>query len=662
MNEFFNYLVQASGILAVFYVLYFLLLRNERFFNEIRWFLMASMVLAVFLPLVRIPYTVLVEASPVDVLSGLSVGDWMAGSMPEAMPENNSLFSIPQILFGIYLSVSLVLFIRSSIKVWQIWIMIEGKEFIERDNCKVILLDEQIPAFSFFGYVVINREEFENEELRNIFIHEKVHALQKHWIDLLLVEILSIVFWFNPFVWLFQIAIKQTHELLADDGVIARGFSIGQYQAILINQLMGAEVVGLANNFNHSINKKRMIMMSKEKGPKIRRYKLLLMIPVIAAVLVFNMKAVKVQAQDIEIVEIQEKDVVKISGLVIAEDEKELPGVTILVEGSKAGTVTNVYGKFELQVEKDANITISFIGLETRKMAVEDFILNGNKENNYFLKIKMKSQKGKVLPSEGNDWSSNEKAKKSTFNPDDVFVMVEDMPQFPGGYAAIQKFINKSIVYPKVAKENGIKGRVFVTFIITKDGKIDKPKVVRSVDPSLDKEAIRVIKSMPDWTPGKQNGVIVKVAYTVPVNFGMGNEKKEALEIKKKDETVIINGKKAYNMVDDMPKFPGGHLEVQKFLARTLVYPKVAQDNGIQGRVFVSFIVNKDGKVSDPKIVRGVDPSLDKEAIRVVNLMPQWEPGTKDGKPVNVLYTVPINFKLGKGNDPSIHIEKVKSE
>lgn len=663
MIEFFHYLIQSSGILAAFYVLYFLFLRNERFFIEIRWFLMMSIVLAVFLPLVKIPYTVLVETSQANVSADLSVGEWIAGTLPDTISEKKSLFSIPQLLLGIYISVALVLLIRSSIKVWQIWSMIVGKEFVEKDNCKVILFDEKISAFSFFGYVVINREEFENEALRNIFIHEKVHALQKHWIDLLLVEILSIVFWFNPFVWLFQIAIKQTHELLADDGVIARGFGIGQYQAILINQLMGAEVVGLANNFNHSINKKRMIMMSKEKGPKIRRYKLLLMIPVVAAVLVFNMKANKVHAQEIEIVEIQNSEKVKISGLILAENNKPTAGAAILVENYTVGTVSDSKGKFELEVAKDANIRISFVGFQTRKMAVEDFILNGNKENNYFLKIKMKSQKGEVLPSKGNDWSSAENVKKNKFDGNEIFVMVEDMPQFPGGNKAKLNHITKTIKYPKEAIDKGIKGVVFVRFIVSKSGSIKDAKVIRGVHPLLDKEALRVIEEMPNWIPGKQNGKNVNVSYTLPVRFGTkGKGGVEKVAVTKKDNMVFINGKKAYNMVDDMPKFPGGHLEIQKFLARNTVYPKEAQEKGEQGRVFVSFIVGKDGMVSDPKIVRGVAPSIDKEAIRVVNSMPQWEAGKQDGKPVNVIYTVPINFKLGKGNDASIQIEKVKSE
>lgn len=663
MIEFFHYLIQSSGILAAFYILYFLFLRNERFFIEIRWFLMMSIVLAVFLPLVKIPYTVLVETSQANVSADLSVGEWIAGTLPDAISEKKSLFSIPQLLLGIYISVALVLLIRSGIKVWQIWSMIVGKEFVEKDNCKVILFDEKISAFSFFGYVVINREEFENEALRNIFIHEKVHALQKHWIDLLLVEILSIVFWFNPFVWLFQIAIKQTHELLADDGVIARGFGIGQYQAILINQLMGAEVVGLANNFNHSINKKRMIMMSKEKGPKIRRYKLLLMIPVVAAVLVFNMKANKVHAQEIEIVEIQNSEKVKISGLILAENNKPTAGAAILVENYTVGTVSDSKGKFELEVAKDANIRISFVGFQTRKMAVEDFILNGNKENNYFLKIKMKSQKGEVLPSKGNDWSSAENVKKNKFDGNEIFVMVEDMPQFPGGNKAKLNHIAKTIKYPKEAIDKGIKGVVFVRFIVSKSGSIKDAKVIRGVHPLLDKEALRVIEEMPNWIPGKQNGKNVNVSYTLPVRFGTkGKSGVEKVAVTQKDNMVFINGKKAYNMVDDMPKFPGGHLEIQKFLARNTVYPKEAQEKGEQGRVFVSFIVGKDGMVSDPKIVRGVAPSIDKEAIRVVNSMPQWEAGKQDGKPVNVIYTVPINFKLGKGNDASIQIEKVKSE
>jgi len=99
-------------------------------------------------------------------------------------------------------------------------------------------------------------------------------------------------------------------------------------------------------------------------------------------------------------------------------------------------------------------------------------------------------------------------------------------------------------------------------------------------------------------------------------------------------------------IVEEMPDFPGGQLALRKFIAQAIKYPVIAQENGIQGKVFVNFVVNKDGSVTAAKIARGVDPSLDKEALRVVNSLPKWKPGKQGGKPVRVSYTVPINFVL----------------
>lgn len=99
-------------------------------------------------------------------------------------------------------------------------------------------------------------------------------------------------------------------------------------------------------------------------------------------------------------------------------------------------------------------------------------------------------------------------------------------------------------------------------------------------------------------------------------------------------------------IVEDMPEFPGGELALRQFIANSIKYPVIAQENGIQGRVYVTFVVDADGSVSDPRIARGVDPSLDKEALRVVSMLPKWKPGQQRGKPVRVSYTVPINFQL----------------
>ena len=103
-----------------------------------------------------------------------------------------------------------------------------------------------------------------------------------------------------------------------------------------------------------------------------------------------------------------------------------------------------------------------------------------------------------------------------------------------------------------------------------------------------------------------------------------------------------------FMVVEEMPEFPGGQAALMSFIAKSIKYPVVAQENGIQGRVTCSFVVNKDGSIVDAEVIRGIDPSLDKEALRVINTMPKWKPGKQRGKPVRVKFTVPINFRLNQ--------------
>jgi protein TonB len=133
-----------------------------------------------------------------------------------------------------------------------------------------------------------------------------------------------------------------------------------------------------------------------------------------------------------------------------------------------------------------------------------------------------------------------------------------------------------------------------------------------------------------------------------------------AIEDSEADETTVIDvapvietaveeeeeEAQVFYIVEDMPEFPGGDLALRKYIANSIKYPVIAQENGIQGKVYVTFVVGKTGKVTNASIARGVDPSIDKEALRVVNSLPPWKPGKQRGKPVNVSYTVPINFVL----------------
>ena len=236
--------------------------------------------------------------------------------------------------------------------------------------------------------------------------------------------------------------------------------------------------------------------------------------------------------------------------------------------------------------------------------------------------------------------------KVPTQGPDGIFVVVEEMPEFPGGEEALRSIIGSMIKYPADAIKDGIQGKVFVTFVVKSDGTIGDAKIARGVHPLLDNEAIRVINSLPTWTPGKQRGQAVNVSYTIPVTFSLdgGKAKQKASFVAPK--TPQKGEKQVFIVVEEMPEFPGGAVALRMVLAKSIIYPDEAQKNKIQGKVLVSFVINSDGKVEQAKIEKSVSPSLDAEALRIVNLMPDWKPGKQRGTAVSVAYTIPIEFKV----------------
>lgn len=248
-----------------------------------------------------------------------------------------------------------------------------------------------------------------------------------------------------------------------------------------------------------------------------------------------------------------------------------------------------------------------------------------------------------------------------------VFEVVEVMPEFPGGMSALMQYMAQSIKYPAEAQAQKEEGRVIASFIVRKDGSLSDIKIVRSVAPSLDKEALRVLSAMPKWKPGQQRGEAVNVRFTVPVVFKLNKpEAPKAEEIKNSDlEEVVVVGygnknnsnpeavgiktgdtESVFKVVETMPKFPGGIAGLMKYLARSIKYPVIAQENKEQGRVILKMIVGKDGSISNIEVLRSISASLDAEAIRVVSNMPKWEPGLQRGQAVAVEYTLPITFKL----------------
>jgi TonB family protein len=221
---------------------------------------------------------------------------------------------------------------------------------------------------------------------------------------------------------------------------------------------------------------------------------------------------------------------------------------------------------------------------------------------------------------------------------DTVYNIVEQMPEFPGKEKAMMEFVTHNIHYPEEAKEKGIEGRVFVGFVVEKDGSINEVKVLKGIGHGCDEEAVRVVKSMPKWKPGMQKGKPVRVHYQMPFFFKLSdNQPKQPVKkssVSKVDMKPDKNG--VYQIVEEMPQYTGGEAAMMDFVAKNIVYPQEARDKEISGRVFVSFIVEKDGSVNEVNVKKGIGGGCDEEAVRVVKAMPKWKPGKMKGEAVRV--------------------------
>ena len=544
-------------------------------------------------------------------------------------------------------------------------------------NTNVHLLRQASGPFSFFHWIFIHPTSHTEDELSEILTHEQTHANQWHSIDVLVSEIVCIFCWFNPFAWLMKREIRTNLEYLADNRVLETGHDSKAYQYHLLGLSHHKAAATIYNSFNVLPLKKRIKMMNKKRTREIGRTKYLMFLPLAALLMIIsNIEAVarttKEMAKDvIEAVEEnlasnsttpemevatetapletpapqQDKDkLVNYKGVVVDKDGKAVEGAEFFIDEDHKlpqgqSYITGKNGNFSFKAFENAKMIVIW-KKDGKMMGVPVTV---NKENNSNMKIVM-----------DREWLN-----PPADDPDNpVFEVVEQMPEFPdGGMSGLMQFLSKNIRYPVNAQKNGTQGRVTVQFVVNADGSISNIGIIRGVDPELDGEAVRVISTMPNWKPGMQKGKAVRVKYTVPVMFRLSDngQKEEYKPVPKIDETVVVGyvpkqvpaeEDPVFEVVENMPEFPGGMGGLMQYLSKNIKYPVEAQKAGIQGRVTMQVIIDKNGNVTNPKVTQPVDPLLDTEAIRVTASMPKWKPGTQRGMPVNVKYTFPIVFRL----------------
>lgn len=606
MTPEFAYLLKVNVAFVLFYAFYRLFFYKDTFFKLRRAILLAFFGLALFYPLLNIQDWVRQQEPIADVIYMYSA------MLPEATAKADAAASVDWHgwLLGslgfIYWGIVAFLCGRFLVQLSSILWLAHTSERVVIHETPVYALRKAAGPFSFFRMVFLHPESHSDKETDEILTHECTHVSQWHSIDVILSEMMCMACWFNPFVWLLKREVRHNLEYLADNTVIQSGYDSKSYQYHLLGLAHHQSVTTLYNSFNVLHLKNRIMMMNKKRSPGIVRTKYLIFIPLVGILMLLsNIEAVARLTVRLANEATVSNAVVTATGILVDETGQPLIGASVVVKGGKERSITDKKGAFSLEVPANAILRCSYQGRESQEVLAADMT------NNTHLSLSSKSRE------------MNEQ----------VFTVVEKMPSFPGGDAELLKYIATNIKYPKESQDNGEQGRVICSFIVGRDGSVNNPEVLRGVTPLLNEEAVRVINTMPRWNPGMQRGKAVAVKYTVPITFRLKSPVEEA-----KEETLTV--------VDVMPQYPGGDRELLKFIAQSIKYPTDAQEAGVQGRVICSFVVDKKGNIVEPKIIRGIDPSLDAEALRVIGMMPRWTPGRQDGKAVRVLYTVPITFRL----------------
>ena len=274
MTAFLLYIARAGLYMGLFYAFYLLVMRRTTFFRLNRVLLLAGSYLCLVLPFVRLRT---VEASVfVSEMTIVAVDGETVGTVPTAFPWLELLL----VLYAAGALVTLGFFVVSSRKMGR---LIRSGEAIEREGCRLVLLDRNIPSFSWGRNVVMSRKDFADNPA--IFTHERMHVQCMHSVDLILLLPLQILFWWNPLVWITREELRLLHEYEADEGVIKKGIDATQYQLLLVRKAVGEQRFTLASGFQHAKLKNRIAMMMKSASSGWMRWSYLALIPVLALVM-----------------------------------------------------------------------------------------------------------------------------------------------------------------------------------------------------------------------------------------------------------------------------------------------------------------------------------------------------------------------------------------
>jgi beta-lactamase regulating signal transducer with metallopeptidase domain len=460
-----------------------LLLEKEKMHQFNRFYLLFCLVFSLVIPLITIEVVKEITAPIIQKNSTIQINQ----KNIVFVEETNYL---PIILWSIYGLVTLLLSIRFVRNILKIITKINSNTRINYKNATLVLLKEKVLPHTFLNYIFMSEMDYTNQKIEEeLFSHELTHVTQKHTVDVLFIEFLKTIFWFNPIFIFYKKAIQLNHEFLADEKVVNYYNNIPFYQNLLLSKANENQPFYLASNLNYLLTKKRLIMMTKTTSTTRALLKKATLIPLLMA-LVFSIctKAVAQETRD--------------------------------KEGKDNYLTQEAYYKkttFKIKNEKGAIVAEKKYGQLTQaeKKLVPSLLVGGKT-------LPTKEELDELLKKGGPDEiildafdPKNIKTKKedsnAVYNTSEITVN----PEFPNGMEAFYKFVGENFTMPKIK----LSGKTYVSFIIETNGEISNIKVLRDIGYGTGEEAVRVLKLSPKWTPGKINDEAVRTSYSLPITI-----------------------------------------------------------------------------------------------------------------------------------------------
>lgn len=629
MENYLIYIGKAALAAGAFYLAYLAFFQNRKQFVFNRIYLPVSLALSFIIPLITFTTVKYIEAPAADTNSFAFLSQ--AAVATETYSESPSLW--PHYLFGLYLlGISGFLFHLLAGHFNAIR-MVRKSHIKNLFGNRVHITKKDVHPFSFFNKIVLSEKTLNSPNLEMIVAHENIHVKEKHTLDILLTELLFLLQWFNPFAWLLKDAVKNNLEYKTDDKIVKTN-DPQTYQLAMVALADKKGVAPFLTALNGSQLKNRIIMMKKKTENKFAPLKQLIVLPLLA-VLVMGLSNREVKT---EIVQHQTPE----SANILPENNLMASATSSIKDpiGSDAETEPNKFllsiefrdNQFILQgLEGCAFTELTFSANNQMPVAVNEFGMtsaeagNSADDSRFLFEIEKVDNLIKLTGKSGTAW------KELTFSPASQKHLVNEAGVSPANKPqTTENYERKSGLPPSSGKIDTSTEPLYIV-----DGKITSG--ISQLPPD-DIESISVLKDASSTalygSKGK-NGVILITTKSKSYDYLNDN----AQNVRPVPQEEIKNP-------EEMPEFPGGEGALKQYIINNTNYPESAKEKGIHGRVYVAFKITKEGKVTDARIARGVHPPMDKEAVRVVNSMPDWKPGKQDGKPVDVTYTVPVDFVL----------------